>query len=340
MNYDIKQRFRWILRYLQDRNRTYAIFGAGKITIQMLDLIHADNLLKPSAIVDERSNEITQVMGIPVYAIEYLRKNSCDEIILGTDCFQIEMVKRLKQISVSTSTIDLFADYCNPAPLIQEHDISLILAQRYMSYRNIVLNNQQLPTLNEVGFRHFSEGDQDGIIHFIFSVIGCRSKVCVEFNGSYDLGNTLLLTTFQGWRGVHVYNHLATKEKAEFTHRECNKLIGHDSRFVIMEEGVEVDAALLNDILPLGAQGIDLLSLNIQNSIFEILTQALSLNPRVIALTLSTSPATSLASATEFAARNNYRLAGASQIAPWVFFIRNDIQSSVFIKPNPKDINH
>jgi hypothetical protein len=53
----------------------------------------------------------------------------------------------------------------------------------------LVKNNEQLPDLNDTGFRIFSQNDEDGILLFIFSVIGTTNKQCVEIRCGNGLEN-------------------------------------------------------------------------------------------------------------------------------------------------------
>ena len=53
----------------------------------------------------------------------------------------------------------------------------ILLAERY---KELVRTGQPLPSLREVGFRSFSQFDEDGILHFIFSVIGTTNRKAIE----------------------------------------------------------------------------------------------------------------------------------------------------------------
>lgn len=62
-----------------------------------------------------------------------------------------------------------------------------------------------LSDISEAGFRVFSQDDEDGILHYIFSRIGTTNKVCVEI--AYpkpEGGNTTNLIVNCGWLGLLV----------------------------------------------------------------------------------------------------------------------------------------
>jgi hypothetical protein len=53
----------------------------------------------------------------------------------------------------------------------------ILLAERY---KELVRTGQPLPGLRDVGFRTFSQYDEDGILHYIFSLIGTTDRRAVE----------------------------------------------------------------------------------------------------------------------------------------------------------------
>ena len=70
-------------------------------------------------------------------------------------------------------------------------------------YHNLLTQNLPLPKLSETGFRVFSQTDEDGILHYIFSLIGTTNKVCLEIAYNSPFGsNTTNLIINQGWDGI------------------------------------------------------------------------------------------------------------------------------------------
>jgi hypothetical protein len=47
-------------------------------------------------------------------------------------------------------------------------------------YQALAKSGAALPGLKEVGFKAFSQTDEDGMLLYIFSIIGVANKTCVE----------------------------------------------------------------------------------------------------------------------------------------------------------------
>ena len=74
-----------------------------------------------------------------------------------------------------------------------------------MSYRNTVAAGYPLPALSDVGFKAFSQTDEDGILLYLFSVIGAKHKTCVEICAGDGIEcNTANLIINHGWHGLLV----------------------------------------------------------------------------------------------------------------------------------------
>ncbi len=57
----------------------------------------------------------------------------------------------------------------------------LLLALQYRQLRHA---GAPLPRLHEAGFRVYSESDEDGILHYIFSLIGTVNRTLVDLGAS------------------------------------------------------------------------------------------------------------------------------------------------------------
>lgn len=71
-------------------------------------------------------------------------------------------------------------------------------------YRNMLYTNKaSLPQLNNTGFRVNSEFEEDGLLLYIFSVIGTTNKQSVEIGVSDGTEcNTANFIIFHGWKGL------------------------------------------------------------------------------------------------------------------------------------------
>ena len=79
--------------------------------------------------------------------------------------------------------------------------------QRILSlhYQQSVKLNYPLLEFEDAGFRIYSENDEDGLLVYVFSLIGTTNKVCVEmaFGSPYGANTTNLICNW-GWTGLLV----------------------------------------------------------------------------------------------------------------------------------------
>lgn len=72
-------------------------------------------------------------------------------------------------------------------------------------YQKLVKDNAALPTFSEVGFKCMSQADEDGILLFLFSVLGFGTRKCVELCAGDGMEcNTANLIVHHGWHGLLV----------------------------------------------------------------------------------------------------------------------------------------
>lgn len=100
------------------------------------------------------------------------------------------------------------------------HDAVSQLQLRFM-YRMLAESGGPLPSLTEVGFKVFSQTDEDGILLYIFCIIGASSKTCIEIcAGSGSECNAANLIINHGWHALLVDgNEAAVKQGREFYQR-------------------------------------------------------------------------------------------------------------------------
>jgi len=100
-----------------------------------------------------------------------------------------------------------------PAPVLARPEASSALprptaeSQLLLSlqYRQLRHTEAPLPRLRDVGFRVYSESDKDGILHYIFSLIGAKNRLLVDISASKLEGsNTANLLINRGWTGLLV----------------------------------------------------------------------------------------------------------------------------------------
>jgi len=88
-----------------------------------------------------------------------------------------------------------------------------IQRQLFLYYQILKNGSHSLPRFNDTGFRVYSQNDEDGLLLYIFSLIGFTNKTCVDmaFGSPYGASTTNLLCNW-GFHGLLV------EGKSEPTH--------------------------------------------------------------------------------------------------------------------------
>jgi hypothetical protein len=214
-----------------------------------------------------------------------------------------------------------------------------------------------LPSLDDAQFRAYSQNGEDGILLFIFSLVGTTNKKCVEICvGNGIECNTANLIVNHGWLGLlfdgdqeninegkqFYANNGSTR--AWPPNLQCSWITKDNINQLIEDQGVSGE--------------IDLLSLDMDGNDYWILESLNIVNPRVIILEYENSwPAdksvtqryeedfhdsqiesqgllprygASLAAFKKLAAVKGYRLIGCERLSFNAVFMRNDIGIDIF----------
>jgi hypothetical protein len=108
----------------------------------------------------------------------------------------------------------------NRSTTIQQHDAASQI-QLKLTYWALAESGGTLPGLSQVGFKAFSQTDEDGILLYIFSIIGAVNKKSVEICAGNGIEcNTANLIINHGWHGLLVDgNDVLVKQGIEFYKR-------------------------------------------------------------------------------------------------------------------------
>jgi hypothetical protein len=71
-----------------------------------------------------------------------------------------------------------------------------------MQYREMLALHLPLPSFEDVEFRTYSQFGEDGILLYLFSLLGTTNKKCVEVCGGGGNDNTTNLIVNHGWNGL------------------------------------------------------------------------------------------------------------------------------------------
>lgn len=213
------------------------------------------------------------------------------------------------------------------------------------------VGNHWLPSFRDVGFRKYSEFDEDGILLFIFALIPPINRTCVEIcAGDGRVCNTTNLIINHGWWG-HLFDG-----KEDLVRAGKSFFAQHKDTFLYPPRFTQawITAENVNDlILQSGVRGsIDLLSLDIDGMDYWVWKAITVIEPQVVvcetenpippekALTVPYDPSfvsksvdyqgASLAAMCKLGREKGYRLVGAHRFGFNAFFMRNGVGGAFF----------
>ena len=153
--------------------------------------------------------------------------------------------------------------------------------QLKLTYQSLVYSNNVLPGLESVGFKAYSQTDEDGILLYIFSLIGSGKKTCVEICAGNGIEcNTANLIINHGWHGLLIDGDQALVDQGrEFYENNKNTFIYPPvfiSSWITREN---INDCLKNN----GFEGeIDLLSIDMDGVDYWIWDAIKAIEPRVV----------------------------------------------------------
>ena len=228
--------------------------------------------------------------------------------------------------------------------------------QLFSHYQTIKNQGLPLPRFDDTGFRVYSQCDEDGLLLYIFSLIGFTNKICVDmaFGSPYGANTTNLICNW-GFHGLLVEGENSPTTFFEL-HKDTTIFPPKLLHAWITAENVN-DLCLKNEI----AGEIDLFSLDMDGGDYWIWKSLDIISPRVIiveyndilghekALTVPYRPdfdrfkvhedfcGASLAAYVKLARQKGYRLVGVNRYGFNAFFVKNGIAEDVL--PELTDIS-
>lgn len=157
------------------------------------------------------------------------------------------------------------------------------------SYRQMITTGTPLPSLLDVGFKVYSQNDEDGILLFIFAVIGMTNRVVVEIAAGNGIeSNSANLIINHGFFGLLFEADAHKAGEGEGFFKSHPYSASFPPRFVtdwVTRENVDqlIQANLQPGSVPASGE-IDLLSLDIDGNDYWILEAIKCILPRVIIL--------------------------------------------------------
>jgi hypothetical protein len=222
-----------------------------------------------------------------------------------------------------------------------------------LTYHQLAASGATFPPLHDIGFKVYSQTDEDGILLFIFSIIGATNKRCVEICAGNGIEcNTANLIINHGWIGLLFDGDPDLVRQGKEFYRANRATFVDPPAFVCSRIKRDNINALLCEN---GFQGeIDLLSLDMDGVDYWIWETIEVIRPRVVVLEYQdiigpdkslTVPyadnfyayeypttrgmpnfcGASLSAFVKLAKRKGYRLVGSNRFGYNAFFIKNNI---------------
>lgn len=223
-----------------------------------------------------------------------------------------------------------------------------------LKYRELLENKQSLPPFDQIQFRNMSQNGEDGILLYIFSLIGTTNKKVVEICAGDGIEcNAANLIINHGWTGLLFDGNSSNIKIANSYYSRCRDTHVFPPKLVEAWISVENVNTLITKNGFVGK--IDLLSLDMDGNDYWILNAISSIRPRVIvlefndilgkekALTIPYDPkfvakftkygpsysGASIKAFTKLMKRKGYRLVGVERYGFNAFFVLNGIGDKV-----------
>jgi hypothetical protein len=218
-----------------------------------------------------------------------------------------------------------------------------------LAYRDLLRRGGELPSFREVGFTAYSQGDEDGILLYLFALLGEETRRCVEIAAGDGIEcNTANLILNHRWEGllVDASARLAERGRAFYAaHR-----LSYVRPPAFLHE--TVTPGNVNELIAdAGFSGpVDLLSLDVDGHDYWVFDALTACAPRVVVLEFRadlgpelavTLPAgtepdvherffgASLRAFVELGARKGLRLVGTSAYGYNAFFVQESLGRGV-----------
>ena len=224
-----------------------------------------------------------------------------------------------------------------------------------LQYQELLRNNSKLPSFEDVQFRSFSQSGEDGILHFVFSIIGTTNRRVLEICAGDGIEcNAANLIVNHGWQGLLFDGDENNIKKGQSFYARCPDT----SAWPAILRQAWITAENINDLICQNKFDgeLDLFSLDLDGNDYWIWDAINCISPRVVILEYDnswdatsavtqcydptftwdkkdkkqTNHGASLAAFVKLGNAKGYRLVGCNRLNYNAIFIRNDIGLSSF----------
>lgn len=157
------------------------------------------------------------------------------------------------------------------------------VSQKHLAlwYASRVKDGLALPGISEAGFKVHSQTDEDGILLYIFSVIGTTNRMAIELCAGNGIEcNSANLVIHHGWHALLFDGKLSNIEEGLRYYRKCPKTYVFPPKFV----HAWITKDNINDLISrAGFDGpVDLLTIDMDGVDYWILDAIHCADPRVV----------------------------------------------------------
>lgn len=157
------------------------------------------------------------------------------------------------------------------------------ISQRYLFhyYQSLALGKKP-PRLEDTGFRVYSQFEEDGILLFLFAVLGTRNKIFVDIGAGNGVANSNCanLAINSGWHGLFIEKDVECVEQGIRFYKNHPDTSLYPPQFVCSQVTKENINSLIQKA---GLEGeIDLLSIDIDGNDYWIWEALECIQPRVV----------------------------------------------------------
>lgn len=224
-----------------------------------------------------------------------------------------------------------------------------------LRYRETFQTNRGVLGFREIGFRAFSQTDEDGILLYLLSLTGMPTRKCIEICAGDGVEcNTANLLVNHGYHGLLIDGKKANVEFGSRFYRDLKDTIVWPPIFLHKWVTVSNVNSLMRDA---GLEGeIDVLSLDLDGVDYWIWKEITQVSPRIVVLeyydlwgsersvTVPYSDqfnavwfegypgyaGASLPAYVKLGRQKGYRLVGCNYLGYNAFFVRNDVGADIF----------
>ncbi len=250
--------------------------------------------------------------------------------------------------TLSSIRLILSGDYLSQRRRLADNERSTSMLALYLLQQN-TQEEENANDINRHELRVYSQNGEDGILFFLFSLVGTTNRQFVEFGiGNGKQCNSANLSINFGWSGLLIE---ADKQKAAYAQFYYQQKIGDNSQVCVIPARVTKEN--INNMLTANgiAGNIDLLSIDIDGNDYWVWQAINIINPRIVvieynaslgkteSLTVAYDPdfdrfakhplgfyhGASLAALTKLAQEKGYILVGCDSTGTNAFFIREDV---------------